>query len=85
MHFASRLPLRTHDERAGQPNGIKQAALFPQLYQPVALRVSKRLRRITAFERGVIKIEHDLHGRLITDRPECHQQILRAGLNKTAT
>jgi len=31
-----------------------------------------------------VKVAHDLNGSLIADRPECHKQVLRAGLDKAS-
>src|SRR5438093_11763307 len=58
--------------------------LFAQFHKPIALCVSECLWSIAAFKRGVIEIEHDFDGGLITDRPERHQQVLRSCLNETA-
>src|SRR6516164_7007722 len=79
----SRFALRTHDERSSKPHSLGQAVLFTNLYQPIALNLSQGLRWIGGFSGCIIKVSHDLDGRLIADGPQRHEQMVGARLQET--
>jgi len=33
---------------------------------------------------SIVKVAHDLHGNLVADRPQRHQEVLRASLDKAS-
>ena len=64
-----RFTLRTHNEWAGKIDRLGEPFLAAQFDQPVALHLGQGLWSIPAVVCSFVKVAHDLHGKLIADRP----------------